>query len=100
MIVVYKYLHGLSLEINDWHFYSFQKSLHNIHHICLFGSENPWSVHFGVDAIAFHASQLWQRVGIAIKDSSRLEIFKAKIKLRSSDDGPCNLCKRFNASVG
>ena len=47
----------------------------------LFGSENPRSVRFGVDAIAFRASQLWQKVPIAIKDSSSLEIFKAKIKL-------------------
>ena len=46
-----------------------------------FCSENPRSMRFGVDTIAFHASQLWQNKPIAIKDSSSLEIFKAKTKL-------------------
>ena len=55
---------------------------------------------FGVDAIAFRASQLWQKVLIATKDYSSLEIFKAKIKLWSCDDCPCNLYKRFIAVVG
>ena len=54
---------------------------YNIRHIRLFGSENPRSMRFGVDAIAFRGSQLWQNVLIVIKDSSSVEIFKAKIKL-------------------
>ena len=48
--------------------------------------KNSESVRFGVDAIAFRDSQLWQEVPIAIKDSSSLEIFKAKVKLWSCDD--------------
>ena len=68
--------------------------------IRLFGSENPRSVRFRVDAIAFRASQLWQKVVIAIKDSSSLELFKANIKLWSCGDCPCNLCKRFIANLG
>ena len=62
--------------------FSLWKNRNSIHDICLFGSENPWSVRFGVDAIAFHASHFWQKVPIAIKYSSSLEIFKAKIKLQ------------------
>ena len=61
--------------------FSLWKNRNSIHNICLFGSENPWSLRFGVDAIAFHASQFWQKVTIAMKYSSSLEIFKAKIKL-------------------
>ena len=61
--------------------FSLWKNRNSIHNICLFGSENPWSLRFGVDAIAFHASQFWQKVPIAMKYSSSLEIFKAKIKL-------------------
>ena len=68
--------------------------------IRLFGSENPQSVRFGVDVIAFRASQLWQKVPTAIKGSSSLEIFKAKIKLWDFDDCPCDLRKRFIANVG
>ena len=58
-----------------------RKNPYNIPSIHLFGSKNTQSVRFGVDAMAFFASQLWQKVPIAIKDSSSIEIFKAKIKL-------------------
>ena len=40
---------------------------------------------FEVDAIAFRASLQWQKVPIAIEDSSSPEIFKAKIKLWSCE---------------
>ena len=54
---------------------------------------HPRSVCFGVDAVAFHATQLWQKVPIGIKEFSSLEIFKAKIKLWSCHDCPYNPCK-------
>ena len=79
--------------------FTHRKNPFNIRNICLFGSENPRPVRFGVDAIAFRASQLWQKVPIAIKGSSSIDIFKAKIKLWSCDDCPCNLCERFIANV-
>ena len=83
MIEAYKYLHGLSPELMP-DIFTFRKNLDNICNIRLFGFENPRSVRFGVDAIAFRATQLWQKVPISIKDSSSLEIFKAKkvIELR------------------
>ena len=109
MIEVYKYLHGLSPDLMT-DIFTLRKNPYNIRNICLLYSykylqylqysENPRSVRFGVDAIAFPASQLWQKVPIAIKDSSSLAIFKAKINLWSCDDCPCNLCKRFIANVG
>ena len=83
-----------------WYIFTLRKNPYNIRNICLFGSENPRSVRFGVDAIAFPASQLWQKVPIAIKGSSSLETFKAKIKLWSCGDWPCNLCIKFIANVG
>ena len=55
-----------------------------IPYICnvrLFRSENPRSMRFGMDATAFRASQLWQKVPIAMKDSSSLILHEAKIKL-------------------
>ena len=81
MIEVYKYLNELSPDI-----FTLQKSPYNIRNISLFDTENPWSVGFGVDAIAFRASQLWQKASMVIKDSSSLESFKAKINLWSCDD--------------
>ena len=80
--------------------FTLRKIPYNICSVRLFRSENPRSMHFGVDAIAFRASQLWQKVPIAIKDSSSLENFEAKMKLWCCDDCPCNLCQRFIANVG
>ena len=54
MIEIYKHLHGLSPKLIT-EIFTLQK--------------NPWSVHFRVDAIAFCATQLWEKVSIAIKDS-------------------------------
>ena len=82
MIEVYKYLHELSPELMT-DILTLRKNPYNIRNIRLFGSQNPRSVRFRVDAIEFCASQLWQKVPIAIKDSSSLEIFTAKIKLWS-----------------
>ena len=81
-LMIVKYLHELSSELMTDIFTS-RKNPYNIRNIRLFGSQNPRSVRFRVDAIEFCASQLWQKVPIAIKDSSSLEIFTAKIKLWS-----------------
>ena len=61
--------------------FTLRKNLYKIRNLRLFGSENRRSMRFGVDTIAFRASQLWQKVRIAVKYSSLLEIFRAKIKL-------------------
>ena len=53
-----------------------------------------------MDAIELREIQLWQKAPIAMKDSSSLEIFKAKVKLWNCDDCTCNLFKRFSANVG
>ena len=59
MIEVYKYLHGLSPELMTVIF-TLRRNHYIIRNIRLFDSENPRSVRFGVDAIAFRASQFWQ----------------------------------------
>ena len=99
MIEVYNYLHGLSPELMT-DIFTLWKNPYNLPNICLFGSENPQSARFGVDAIAFRCSHLWKKVPISIKDSSSLEMSKSKIKLWSCNDCPRNLCKRFIANVG
>ena len=91
---VCEYLHELSPELLT-DIFTLWKNHSNVHNICLFGSENPRSVRFGVDETA-----LWQKVPIAIKNSSLLEIFKTKIALWSCDDCPCNLSKIFIANAG
>ena len=62
-------------------------------------SENPRLAHFRVDAIAFLAGQLWQKLPIAIKTSSSLETFKAKTKLHGCYECRCNQCNLFIAKV-
>ena len=92
MIKVFKYFHRLSPELMTYIF-TLWKNPYNIRNIRLSCSENPRSVRFGENTIAFCASQLWQKVPKAIKNSLSLDIFKAKLKLWSSDDCPCKLRK-------
>ena len=96
MIEVYKYLHGLSHELMIDTFTLWK----NPYKICILTTSFIWlwkSTVNGVDTISTNKNTHTQRVPIAIKDSSLREIFKAKIKLSSCDDCPCNLCKRFIA---
>lgn len=65
-----------------------------------FDSENPWSMGFGVDAIACRSGNLWQKVQVEIENCSSPKIFKAKIKPRKCDICPDNLCKRFVVNLG
>ena len=58
MIEVFKYLQGLSPEMMT-DIFTLRKNPYNIRSICLFSSENPWSVRFGVDTTAFRACHLW-----------------------------------------
>ena len=63
--------------------FTLRENFYNISNIRLFGPENPRSVQFRLDAIAFRSSTLWQKVPITtIKDSSSLKIFKAEMEDR------------------
>ena len=79
MIEVYNYLHGLSPELKT-DIFTLWKNPYNICNIRLFGSENAQSVRFGVDAIAFCASQLWQKVPISNKRLFITRNFQSKNK--------------------
>ena len=57
IIELYMYLHGLCPKLMT-DIFTLWKNSYNIRNIRLFGSENPWSVRFGVDTIVFRASQL------------------------------------------
>ena len=99
MMEVYKYLHGLSPKLMT-DIFTLRKNPYNIHNIRLFISENLRSVRFGVDAIAFCASQLQQKSTHSNKKFLIARNIQSKIKLWSCDDCPCNLCKRLIANVG
>ena len=72
-IEVYKYLHGLSPELMT-DVFTLQKNPYGIRNIHLFGSENPRSVRFGVDAIAFRVSHVSQSVAKSTHSNKRFII--------------------------
>ena len=47
---------------------------------------------YGLKGENYKASQIWQKVPMAIKNSGSLEIFKLKVKSWTSDICPCWVC--------
>ena len=48
--------------------------------LCIFQTENPCSLKYGLDVIPYRASQLWQQVPIDIREAASLALFKNYIK--------------------
>ena len=99
MIEVYKYLNGLSPDIMN-EIFILRKNSYNLRHFHLFQTENPRSSKFGLDAIAYRASQLWQQLPTEIREVPSLSIFKDKIKTWKCSNCPCRSCKVFIQNVG
>ena len=79
MIEVYKYLNGLSPDImND--IFKLRENTYNLRNFHIFESQNPRTKKFGLDSIAYRASQLWKNVPELIGKSFSLPVFKVKIK--------------------
>ena len=76
---VYKYLNGLSPHIMNTIFKLRQKS-YNLRNFHAFESQYPRTKKFGLDSIAYRASQLWKNVPEEIRNSASLLIFKESIK--------------------
>ena len=77
MIEVYKYLNGLFPDIvsDIFKLQYLQSKKFNIT-----GSQNSRTKTFGLDRIAYKASQLWKNVPEEIRNSISLPIFKKKIR--------------------
>ena len=75
MIEVYKYLNDLSPDIM-----SVRENTYNLRNFHIFESQNPRTKKFGLDSIAYRASQLWKNVPEEIRNSNSLPMFKKKIK--------------------
>ena len=71
-------------------------SLQNFH---IFQRENPGSLKYGLDAIPYRTSQLWQQVAIDIREAASLALFKNPIKTWKWEDCPCRSCKIFIQNV-
>ena len=63
---VYKYLNELSLDIINTIF-KLKQNTYNLENFHPFQYQNPWTKKFGLDSIAYRASQLWENVPEGIR---------------------------------
>ena len=73
MIKVYKYLNGHSPDImND--IFKLRENTCNLRNFHIFQTENPRSLEYGLDAILYRASQLWQQVPTDTREAASLTL--------------------------
>ena len=95
----YKYLNGDSREImND--IFKLRKNVYNLRHFRIFQIENPRSLKYGLDAIPYRTSQLWQQVPIDIREAASLALFKNLIKTWKCEDCTCRSRKILFKMLG
>ena len=98
MTEVYKYLNGHSPDIvND--IFKLRGNTYNLRNFHFFQTENPRSLKYGLYAIPYRASQLWQQVPIDIREIASPSLFKNRIKTWKFEDCPCRSCKIFIQTV-
>ena len=69
MVEVYKYLNGNSPDIlND--IFKLREKMYNLRNFHFLQTENPRSLKYGLDAIPYRASQLWQQMPIDIQEAT------------------------------
>ena len=97
MIEVYKYLNGLSPDIMS-DIFKLRENTYNLRNFHIFESQNPRTKKFGLDSIAYRASQLWKNVPEEIRNSTSLSMFKNKIKKVPLIS--CNCCRKYIHHLG
>ena len=79
MTKVYKYLNGHSPDIiND--IFKLRENMYDLRNFHIFQTESPRSLKYGLDAIPYRASQLWQQAPIDIREAAFVALFKNRIK--------------------
>ena len=99
MIEVYKYLNGLSPDVMS-EIFKLRENTCNLRNLRIFESQNPRAKMFGLDSIAYRASQLWKNVPEEIRNSTSLPMFKKKIKKVPLISCSCNCCRKYIHHVG
>ena len=99
MTEVYKYLNDLSPDIMD-DIFKLRENTYNLRNFHIFESQNPRTKKFGLDSIAYRASQLWKNVPEEIRNSTSLPMFKKKIKKVPLISCSCNCCRKYIHHVG
>ena len=99
MIEVYKYLNGLyPNSMSD--IFKLRENTYNLENSHMFESQNARTKKFGLDSIAYRASQLWKNVPEEIRNSNSLPMFKKKIKKFPLISCSCNCYRKYIHHVG
>ena len=94
MIDIYKYFNSLSPQImND--IFKLRKNVYNLTNVYLFESQNSRPKRYGLDCIAYRASQIWKTFSIEGRDSISLKILKREIKTWNCNLCPCYCIKSY-----
>ena len=88
----------VSSNMND--IFKLRENTYNLRNFHIFESENPRTKRFGLDCIAYRASQLWKNVPVEIRNSNSLTVFKEKIKKVPLIPCSCNCCRKYIHHVG
>ena len=99
MIEVYKYLNGHSPDIMNYIF-KLRENLCHLRNYHIFQTENSRSLKYGLNAIPYRASELWQQVPIDIREAASLTLSKNDIQTWKCEDFPCRSCEIFIQNVG
>ena len=67
--------------IND--IFKLTENKYDLQNFHIFQTEIPRWLKYGLDAIPYRASQLWQQVSINIREAASLALFKIGLKLRN-----------------
>ena len=79
MIEVYKYQNVLSPDIMS-DIFKLRENAYSLRNFHIFDSQNPRTKTFGLDSIAYRASQLWKNVPEEIRNLTPFPMFKNKLR--------------------
>ena len=99
VIEIYKARNDLGPEIMKDIFHFVQKP-YNLRNDSTRQRRTNHTVYFGTESISSLAPKIWEIVPCEIKNAKSLDIFKKRIKLWTTDQCPCRLCKRYIGNVG
>ena len=94
MIEFYNQLNVHSPDIMS-DIFKLKENIYNLPNVPTFHTENVYSLKYGLDAVPYRASQLWQQVPNDIREATSLAFFKNRIKSWKCEDFPRRSSKCF-----
>ena len=99
VVEIYKALNNLSSSLMS-ELFTFKNTGYDLRGGDKLNSNAVKTVNNGMESISYLAPKIWEQVPDEIKNSSSLNIFKAKIKTWIPNSCPCRLCKTYVPNVG